>query len=107
MDMEDRVSTVITARNTDDKRIGIYALGIALLAVISFVKFFLLTFVPLPTSIKQILIVFDYGDALIFLADFVVRFLRAPNKWAYMRTWGWLDLLTGVLIPFFSIARCV
>ncbi len=107
MDMEDRVSTVITARNTDDKRIGIYALGIALLAVISFVNFFLLTFVPLPPSIKQILTVFDYGVALIFLADFVVRFLRAPKKWAYMRTWGWLDLLSGVPIPFFSIARIV
>ena len=40
MDMEDRVSTVITARNTGDKGISIYALGIALLAVISFVNFF-------------------------------------------------------------------
>src|SRR5437667_6628946 len=63
MDMEDRVSTVITARNTGDKLIGTYALGIALLAVISFVNFFLLTFVPLSPSIKQILTVFDYGVA--------------------------------------------
>jgi voltage-gated potassium channel len=107
MDMEDRVSTVITARNTGDKRIGTYALCIALLAVISFVNFFLLTFVPLSPSIKQILTVFDYVVALIFLADFVFRFLRAPKKWAYMRTWGWLDLLSGVPIPFFSIARIV
>src|SRR5438552_15925778 len=98
MDMEDRVSTVITARNTGDKGISLYALCIALLAVISFVNFFLLTFVPLPPSIKQILTTFDYVVALIFLADCVVRFLRAPTKWAYLVTGGWLALLTGVPI---------
>ena len=40
-------------------------------------------------------------------AFFVVRFLRAPKKWEYMRTWGWLDLLSAVPIPFFSIVRIV
>lgn len=105
--MEDRVSVVTATRNADDKHIGIYALGLALLAVVSFVNFFFLTFVPLPVSIRQILTTFDYVVALIFLADFVFKFLRAPKKWAYMRTWGWLDLLSGVPLPFFSIARIV
>ena len=105
--MEDRVSLVTATRNADDKRIGIYTLCMALLGVVSFVNFFFLTFVPIPVSIRQILTTFDYVVALIFLADFVVRFLRAPKKWAYMRTWGWLDLLSGVPIPIFSIARIV
>lgn len=105
--MEDRVSVVTATRNADDKHIGIYALGLALLAVVSFVNFFFLTFVPLPVSIRQILTTFDYVVALLFLADFVFKFLRAPKKWAYMRTWGWLDLLSGVPLPFFSIARIV
>jgi voltage-gated potassium channel len=105
--MEDRIGTVITTRSTGDKGISTYALCIGLLAVISFINFFLLTFVSLPASIQEILKTFDYGVALIFLADFVYRFLRAPKKWAYMRTWGWLDLLSGVPLPFFSIARIV
>lgn len=31
-----------------------------------------------------------------FLADFLRNFVVAENKWHYMRTWGWLDLLSSV-----------
>jgi voltage-gated potassium channel len=105
--MEERINQVITKRNTDDKRISIYALCIALLAITSFINFLIITFVPLPASIKQILTEFDYGVALIFLVDFLFRLLRAPKKLEYMRTWGWLDMLSAVPIPFFSIFRIV
>jgi len=105
--MEERINQVITKRNTDDKHISIYALCIALLAITSFINFLLITFVPLPAAIKQILTVFDYGVALIFLVDFLFRLLRAPKKLEYMRTWGWLDMLSAVPIPFFSIFRIV
>ena len=105
--MEERINQVITKRNRDDKHISIYALCIALLAITSFINFLLITFVPLPAAIKQILTVFDYGVALIFLVDFLFRLLRAPKKLEYMRTWGWLDMLSAVPIPFFSIFRIV
>ncbi len=105
--MEERINQVITKRNPDDKHISIYALCIALLAITSFINFLLITFVPLPAAIKQILTVFDYGVALIFLVDFLFRLLRAPKKLEYMRTWGWLDMLSAVPIPFFSIFRIV
>ncbi len=105
--MEERINQVITKRNPDDKHISIYALCIALLAITSFINFLLITFVPLPASIKQILTEFDYGVALIFLVDFLFRLLRAPKKLEYMRTWGWLDMLSAVPIPFFSIFRIV
>ena len=105
--MEERINQVITKRNTDDKHISIYALCIALLAITSFINFLLITFVPLEASIKQILTEFDYGVALIFLVDFLFRLLRAPKKLEYMRTWGWLDMLSAVPIPFFSIFRIV
>jgi voltage-gated potassium channel len=105
--MEERINQVITKRNPDDKYISIYALCIALLAITSFINFLLITFVPLPADIKQILTEFDYGVALIFLVDFLFRLLRAPKKLEYMRTWGWLDMLSAVPIPFFSIFRIV
>jgi hypothetical protein len=105
--MEERINQVITKRNTDDKHISIYDLCIALLAITSFINFLLTTFVPLPASIKQILTEFDYGVALIFLVDFLFRLLRAPKKLEYMRTWGWVDMLSAVPIPFFSIFRIV
>jgi voltage-gated potassium channel len=105
--MEERINQVITKRNPDDKYISIYALCIALLAITSFINFLLITFVPLSADIKQILTEFDYGVALIFLVDFLFRLLRAPKKLEYMRTWGWLDMLSAVPIPFFSIFRIV
>jgi len=103
--MEDRISTVLTTRNPDDKRISTYALCMALLALISFFNFFLLIFVPLPAQIRDVLNLFDILIALIFLADFFFRLVRVSNKWQYLRTWGWLDLLSGIPYPIFNIAR--
>ena len=103
--MEDRMSTVLTTRNLDYKRISTYALCMALLALISFINFFLLTFVPLPAQIHNVLTRFDILVALIFLADFFFRLIRVSKKWQYLRTWGWLDLLSGIPYPVFNIAR--
>lgn len=50
--------------------------------------------------------VFDYADdfvCLFFLADFFVSFARAPRKWKYFLTWGWLDLMSSV--PALDVAR--
>lgn len=50
--------------------------------------------------------VLDYADyvvCILFLADFVGSFLRAPDRWRYLATRGWLDLLSS--IPALDIAR--
>lgn len=55
-----------------------------------------------PTTI----IILDYADTFIcvlFFADFLNSFIRADNKWRYLRTWGWLDLLSS--IPTIDLAR--
>ncbi len=103
--MEDRMSTVLMTRNPNDKRISTYALCMALLALISFINFFLLIFVPLPAQIHFVLTLFDILVALIFLADFFFRLVHVSNKWQYLRTWGWLDSLSGIPYPIFNIAR--
>lgn len=50
--------------------------------------------------------VFSAADTLVcvvFLADFVVSLWRAKSKWQYLRTWGWLDLLSS--IPTVGVLR--
>src|SRR5437763_17026245 len=103
--MEDTFSTMITTRNTNDKRISTYSLCIAMLALISFINFILLIFVSLPAQIHDVLTPLDILIALIFLGDFFFRLLRVSNKWQYLRTSGWLDLLSGIPYPIFNIAR--
>ncbi len=44
----------------------------------------------------------DTFVCVVFLADFVVRFRRAPSKLAFMR-WGWIDLVSS--IPAYDFLR--
>jgi voltage-gated potassium channel len=50
--------------------------------------------------------IFEYADdalCMLFLVDFLVCVVRAPNRMRYLATWGWLDLLACV--PTFEVAR--
>src|SRR5690349_18141696 len=58
-----------------------------------------------PTNPSTVVIL-EYADfvvCLIFIADFVLSLMRAQDKWRYLRTWGWLDLLSS--IPTIDIVR--
>lgn len=57
---------------------------------------------PEPST-RMILDYSDFAVCLLFLADFLVSFYRAENRWRYFMTWGWLDLLSS--IPTINIAR--
>ena len=57
----------------------------------------------LDPEIERIL---EYADIVIcvaFLIDFFVTLWRAPDRWRYLRTWGWLDLISS--IPTLDVAR--
>jgi voltage-gated potassium channel len=50
--------------------------------------------------------VLEHADdfiCVVFLIDFGLSLYRAPNRWRYLATWGWLDLLSSV--PAFDAAR--
>jgi voltage-gated potassium channel len=50
--------------------------------------------------------VLDYADLAVcslFLLDFLISLWRAPDRWRYFVTWGWLDLLSS--IPMVNAAR--
>ena len=57
-----------------------------------------------PTSeVKGVLQVADAVACALFFADFLLSLHRAPDRWRYMYTWGWLDLVSS--IPVFDMAR--
>lgn len=50
--------------------------------------------------------ILDYADfvvCILFFADFLYSFWRAPNRWGYFKTWGWLDLISS--IPAIGVMR--
>ena len=51
--------------------------------------------VPLAPATAELLRWIDTAICFVFLADFVVRFVRAESKWKFMR-WGWIDLLASI-----------
>lgn len=43
--------------------------------------------------------ILDYADNTVcgfFLVDFLVSLYRAPRRWAYLASWGWVDLLSSI-----------
>lgn len=52
---------------------------------------------------RQILDYADNAVCVVFLSDFILSLFRAPNRWRYFYTWGWLDLLSS--IPMLDAAR--
>lgn len=51
-------------------------------------------------------IILDYADYAVcafFLVDFTLSLRRSNDRWRYMRTWGWLDLISS--IPTLDFAR--
>lgn len=54
------------------------------------------TAVPLA---PETLTVLDYADnavCLLFFGDFLFNLYRAPSRWRYFVTWGWIDLLSSL-----------
>jgi voltage-gated potassium channel len=51
-------------------------------------------------------VILTYADTAVcglFFIDFLVCLYRAPKKWRYLGTWGWIDLLSSV--PSIDVLR--
>jgi voltage-gated potassium channel len=53
------------------------------------------TLVSSPET-RHILAHMDDVVCVLFLIDFFICLHRAPNRWKYMMSWGWLDLLSSI-----------
>jgi voltage-gated potassium channel len=54
-------------------------------------------------EVKAVLNYADHAICVIFFADFCASLWHAQNRWRYLATWGWLDLLSSV--PMINAAR--
>ena len=54
-------------------------------------------------EVRGVLQMADTVACGLFFIDFLITLRRAPDKWRYMYTWGWLDLVSS--IPVVDAAR--
>lgn len=85
--------------------ISSYELFMAAVSLLSIFNLVLLGLLQLQT-IKTVVITIDVFVSLIFFADFLQRFVKAPSKPRYfLREFGWADLLASMPFPQFKILR--
>ena len=81
----------------------LFILGISLLAVSLLLVEFV---VPLEQETRRLIQWVDHALCALFFVDFVRNVATAPDRWRYLRTTGWLDLLSSVpAIEAFRLAR--
>lgn len=76
-----------------------------LLSIFSIVLLSLTFFIPVESQVFRLLTFFDFLLCIIFFIDFLKQLFSVDNKWRYMRTMGWLDLLSS--IPVVSELRYI
>ena len=54
------------------------------------------SFFSIDQSTRTILDSADNAVCALFFLDFLISFVRAPNKWKYLATWGWIDLASSI-----------
>ena len=52
--------------------------------------------VQLDPDTRQVLGWVDTAICAVFLFDFVFNLVKAENRWRYVVTWGWIDLVSSV-----------
>lgn len=82
---------------------SVYELGMLTLSLFAIGALAVRTTGKLQPETIGILEYTDYAVCVAFLGDFIWSLWRAPNRRAYLLTWGWLDLLSSV--PAIDILR--
>lgn len=52
--------------------------------------------VELTPTTRSLLAYVDLAVCGVFMIDFGISLVRAPNRWHYLLTWGWIDLLSSI-----------
>lgn len=83
-----------------------YQLFMLALCVFALVTLALEKFVDLDGGVGTVLRFADDAVCVLFLLDFAHSLLRAPDRWRYFRTWGWIDLVSSIpFIPTLRVGR--
>jgi voltage-gated potassium channel len=89
-----------TARGSGTPAYQMFMLALCVLALLAVV---LQNFFALDRDVEKVLQLADTAICVVFFIDFLVTLYRAPNRWRYLYTWGWLDLISS--IPTLDAAR--
>ncbi|MGE3276507.1 MAG: ion transporter [Vicinamibacterales bacterium] len=80
-----------------------YELFMLALCVYALIALATRSIAPISSDTDRILNYVDDLVCLVFFGDFLVSLATAPNKWRYLWTWGWIDLISS--IPAINAAR--
>jgi len=73
-----------------------YQAFILFLCLYAILNFLVSLLFPLTETMKTVLQYADTTVCAVFFIDFLLNLRRAPDKWRYLYTWGWIDLLSSV-----------
>lgn len=82
-------------RRADLSELGPFQLIILTLSFVALTALGLELVVDMPPEARRVLRWTDNLICVFLLADFIIRFRRAENKWRFMK-WGWIDLLASI-----------
>ncbi len=80
-----------------------YELVMLILCLYALATLVMETTVQFEPGTQTILDYMDYVVCALFFLDFTNSFWRAPHRWRYFYTWGWLDLVSS--IPAIDVLR--
>ena len=72
-----------------------FNLLLIVLSIIVLVIFIWETFFPLDGEMHKLFNTLDFCICLVFLGDFVIRFIKSESKLKFMK-WGWIDLIASI-----------
>ena len=88
------------------ERLGVLDVLTLIFSVYVLVALLIQATVKLSADAVQILGWMDWLTCAVFLADFSVRFHRAPSKTQFLK-WGWIDLVSSLPVNIFQVGRVV
>lgn len=88
--------------NKEYIRITFFDIIIVILSIYVLVALLIDSVLILPTEVSRLLYIIDDLICVVFLYDFICRFMKAPSKLEFMK-WGWIDLISS--IPTFEYLR--
>jgi voltage-gated potassium channel len=84
------------AAPASERNAGPYQLFILGLSLFVLLTMAMRLVTALSPDTRTILDYADLGVCVVFLGDFVVCLVRAPDRWSYLIRWGWIDLASSI-----------
>jgi len=73
-----------------------YQMGLLVLAIYAIAALIYDVLGDPDPEVRKMIQYSDWAICAVFMFDFFKNLKQANNKWRYMRTWGWIDLLSSI-----------